>query len=704
MTCDVFVCAAKQDIPRVRDLRAWLMQHGYTIIGETPAEPGTSMRQVSKRRSLIDQADVAVVVLSAHLLDDDNLVARADYNYALNDPEKEIVTLVYSHDAHLPMEAVLSDPISFVQDPTLAYERVRTRLEAVARRSRRRGMRQDLLDDELADAWRDQWQSRTIARIHTSWPPLFIFLFHVVEACWRVVLLACAYFVGWAYLAGVPGNLFNLKSDDRDTVVGWGFLVAALLCLVHLAFGLTTPYSNLSDRAIARRKLFYGTVAGMYLGAGICSLANLILDALVIRLGGPSIFSFHQSYTSNDMIPGLAIGLLVGGIVGRTINRKHVEDYFRSVVKDTDHAASQVAPQPPQPRPAAEATAPASPTATPAVWNQPIEALERRLFPSIDCYLSYEYADLPFARLLAVLLQRQGYRVYVDEHRLDDRTPARLRAQSALLGSAVVLVILSQKASASGLILIEYQLASRLGKLIIPIIAEQSEMPLGMDMLQRIDFSGNFNEAFQQLVSVMKGARLETRPTDERKFLRRFRNYLVYTMYRNSTPFMRSLLYLAEAGFRMLCGATVGAANVILLGFIIEDQALANSPLFVGFVLVVGLGYIIGCILFLFVPYHNETNRAIIRRRRFYDPSTKALVTLVMVPLFVASIISVIALLTGRSVDDITAVAPTDKQFWLLTIAFTDGAFLYGVIQAERKIRRIKAIFGAPSVPPGRWL
>src|SRR5262249_28491875 len=144
--------------------------------------------------------------------------ARADYNYALDDPFQEIVTLVFSQDAHLPMEAVLSTPISFAPDHPRAYEQLGARLNAVSRRPQRRAPRYDLLDEELADAWRDRWQSRTLARIYTAWPRRLLAVFQVLEACWRVGVLVVAYFLGWAYLTPFPGLLFHLGPDERDSV------------------------------------------------------------------------------------------------------------------------------------------------------------------------------------------------------------------------------------------------------------------------------------------------------------------------------------------------------------------------------------------------------------------------------------------------------------------------------------------------------
>src|SRR5215470_15138546 len=119
-------------------------------------------------------------------------------------------------------------------------------------------------------------------------------------------------------------------------------------------------------------------------------------------------------------------------------------------------------------------------------------------------FISYSREDGEFALKIATDLRAAGVNVWLDQ--LDIPPGARWdRAiEDALQTSGRILVILSPHSAGSENVQDEIGLAFDKKKPIIPILSKPCDIPMRLRRLEYIDFTKQYDQAFQRLLTVMK--------------------------------------------------------------------------------------------------------------------------------------------------------------------------------------------------------
>jgi hypothetical protein len=116
-------------------------------------------------------------------------------------------------------------------------------------------------------------------------------------------------------------------------------------------------------------------------------------------------------------------------------------------------------------------------------------------------FLSYSRDDSEFAQNLAVKLREAGATLWIDQ--LDIAAGARwdIEVGKALETSECLLVILSQTSVESNNVLDEVSYALDSNRRVVPIVIDDCNIPFRLRRLQYVDFSKNFDNAFERLIS-----------------------------------------------------------------------------------------------------------------------------------------------------------------------------------------------------------
>lgn len=119
-------------------------------------------------------------------------------------------------------------------------------------------------------------------------------------------------------------------------------------------------------------------------------------------------------------------------------------------------------------------------------------------------FISYSRADSRFALKLAEDLQRTGLNIWIDQSGLRPSEPWDKGIENALETSAYFVVILSPSAISSSNVLNEINFAIEEKKPVIPVIISHNiKKPLNITRLQHIDFTGLYDQGFNQLIETL---------------------------------------------------------------------------------------------------------------------------------------------------------------------------------------------------------
>src|SRR5437016_3664094 len=122
-------------------------------------------------------------------------------------------------------------------------------------------------------------------------------------------------------------------------------------------------------------------------------------------------------------------------------------------------------------------------------------------------FLSYARADAPFALRLAEDLRAAGVDVWIDQIDIPPSRRWDRELEAALRASAGVIVILSPRSVASENVMDEVGFAIDQEKDVIPVLYQACEVPLRINRIQRIDFTGDYRVALERCASVLGVAR-----------------------------------------------------------------------------------------------------------------------------------------------------------------------------------------------------
>ena len=120
-----------------------------------------------------------------------------------------------------------------------------------------------------------------------------------------------------------------------------------------------------------------------------------------------------------------------------------------------------------------------------------------------DAFFSYARSDAAFVLKVAQQLRRLGRRVWVDQ--LDIPKGARWdeAVEGALRASPCLMVVLSPASVKSQNVLDEVAFALDEKRAVLPILLQPVAVPFRLKRLQYIDFTGDFDAAFEQMVAAL---------------------------------------------------------------------------------------------------------------------------------------------------------------------------------------------------------
>ena len=118
-------------------------------------------------------------------------------------------------------------------------------------------------------------------------------------------------------------------------------------------------------------------------------------------------------------------------------------------------------------------------------------------------FFSYSRNDSTFALKLAKDLRKAGVKLWIDQ--LDIRPGSHWDAsiENGLNAANCMIVILTPDSIASNNVMDEVSYALESGKRVIPILWKQCNTPFRLRRLQRIDFTGEYNDGIKQLLEAL---------------------------------------------------------------------------------------------------------------------------------------------------------------------------------------------------------
>jgi hypothetical protein len=118
-------------------------------------------------------------------------------------------------------------------------------------------------------------------------------------------------------------------------------------------------------------------------------------------------------------------------------------------------------------------------------------------------FFSYSRVDSKFALKLAKDLRNAGIDLWIDQLDIKPGSHWDSSIETGLNAANSMLIILSPDSIASNNVMDEVSFGLESGKRIIPILLRECNTPFRLRRLQRIDFTGDYNEGFNQLLDTL---------------------------------------------------------------------------------------------------------------------------------------------------------------------------------------------------------
>lgn len=119
-------------------------------------------------------------------------------------------------------------------------------------------------------------------------------------------------------------------------------------------------------------------------------------------------------------------------------------------------------------------------------------------------FISYTRSDGEFALKLAQDLRANGIAVWIDQVDIPSGAAWDLEIERALLQAGTVLVVLSPDSCERGNVLDEITFALDHGKVVVPVIYQNCDVPLRLVRHQRVDFSSSYEQGLRELIEDLK--------------------------------------------------------------------------------------------------------------------------------------------------------------------------------------------------------
>jgi anti-anti-sigma factor len=119
-------------------------------------------------------------------------------------------------------------------------------------------------------------------------------------------------------------------------------------------------------------------------------------------------------------------------------------------------------------------------------------------------FFSYSSKDTEFVVNLTNKLRDAGVSLWIDRKDIDGGQHWDLSVEKALKNCQGMIVALSPDSLASTHVMDEVSFALERKKLVVPVLVRPCEMPLRLHRVQRIDFTADYDSAFQRLLGVLR--------------------------------------------------------------------------------------------------------------------------------------------------------------------------------------------------------
>jgi hypothetical protein len=118
-------------------------------------------------------------------------------------------------------------------------------------------------------------------------------------------------------------------------------------------------------------------------------------------------------------------------------------------------------------------------------------------------FISYSRENAAFAKHLADDLSNYDLRLWMDVRNIPHGANWDAEVEKGLAGCDVMLVLLSRGAVASENVADEWSYFIEKGKTIVPLLLEDCEVPFRLSRRQRVDFRGEYQNAFQEMIRAL---------------------------------------------------------------------------------------------------------------------------------------------------------------------------------------------------------
>ena len=124
--------------------------------------------------------------------------------------------------------------------------------------------------------------------------------------------------------------------------------------------------------------------------------------------------------------------------------------------------------------------------------------------PVARFFCSYSRDDSPFALKLARELRAVGIPVWIDQLDILGGERWDNAIQAALAASSGIIAVISPSALKSQNVMDEVSYALDEGKKMIPVLHRECVVPFRLRRMQRVDFTGDFDNAFKDLLRALQ--------------------------------------------------------------------------------------------------------------------------------------------------------------------------------------------------------
>jgi hypothetical protein len=132
-----------------------------------------------------------------------------------------------------------------------------------------------------------------------------------------------------------------------------------------------------------------------------------------------------------------------------------------------------------------------------------LKAAKETVMAKETYFFSYSRKDTSFVKKLAIDLKKEGCNVWLDQLDIVPGSAWDDAIQKALNQAYGVLAIMSVTSTKSTNVMDEISYAIGQGKRIIPLVIDDCEVPFRLARLQYIDFTGNYDSAFANLLQTL---------------------------------------------------------------------------------------------------------------------------------------------------------------------------------------------------------